>query len=62
MGRVRVQVAVLRKVGDGFRLVPVEGEQPPRINGTPVAPDGSVLHPGDTFEVAGVRLELSRGT
>ena len=62
VGRVGVQVAVLRKVGDGFRLVPVEGTQPPRINGTPVAPDGSVLHPGDTFEVAGVRLELSLGT
>ena len=58
VGRVGVQVAVVRKVGDGFRLVPIEGAQPPRINGTPVAPDGAVLHPGDTFEVAGVRLEL----
>jgi len=59
VGRVGVQVAVVRKVGSGFRLVPVEGTQPPRINGTPVAPEGAVLHPGDTFEVAGVRLELS---
>ncbi len=59
VGRVGVQVAVVRKVGSGFRLVPVEGTQPPRINGTPVAPEGTVLHPGDTFEVAGVRLELS---
>ena len=59
VGRVGVQVAVVRKVGTGFRLVPVEGAQPPRINGTPVAPEGAVLHPGDTFEVAGVRLELS---
>ena len=59
VGRVGVQVAVVRKVGDGFRLVPIEGVQPPRINGTPVAPDGAILHPGDTFEVAGVRLELS---
>ena len=59
VGRVGVQVAVVRKVGTGFRLVPVEGAQPPRINGTPVAPDGTTLHPGDTFEVAGVRLELS---
>jgi len=59
VGRVGVQVAVVRKVGTGFRLVPVEGTQPPRINGTPVAPEGAVLHPGDTFEVAGVRLELS---
>ena len=59
VGRVGVQVAVVRKVGAGFRLVPVEGAQPPRINGTPVAPEGTALHPGDTFEVAGVRLELS---
>jgi hypothetical protein len=59
VGRVGVQVAVVRKVGEGFRLVPIEGARPPRINGTPVAHDGAVLHPGDTFEVAGVRLELS---
>jgi len=59
VGRVGVQVAVVRRVGTGFRLVPVEGAQPPRINGTPVAPEGAALHPGDTFEVAGVRLELS---
>jgi predicted component of type VI protein secretion system len=59
IGRVGVQVAVVRRLGQGFRLVPLEGSEPPRINGAPVAPDGSVLHPGDTFEVAGVRLELS---
>ena len=59
VGRVGVQVAVVRKVGSGFRLVPVEGALPPTINGTPVDPEGTVLHPGDTFEVAGVRLELS---
>jgi hypothetical protein len=59
VGRVGVQVAVVRRVGTGFLLVPVEGAQLPRINGTPVAPEGAALHPGDTFEVAGVRLELS---
>ncbi|MEO8345864.1 MAG: FHA domain-containing protein [Betaproteobacteria bacterium] len=59
VGRIGVQVAVVRRVGTGFRLVPIEGPQPPRINGVAVAPDGAVLHPGDTFEVAGVRLELS---
>ena len=59
VGRVGVQVAVVRKIGNGFVLVPLEGAQPPRINGAPVAPEGAALHPGDTFEVAGVRLELS---
>ena len=29
VGRVGMQVAVVRKVGTGFRLVPVEGTQPP---------------------------------
>lgn len=59
VGRVGIQVAIVRKVADGYRLVPVEGAEMPRINGAPVAADGSPLHPGDTFEVAGVRLELS---
>ncbi|MEP7330124.1 MAG: FHA domain-containing protein [Betaproteobacteria bacterium] len=61
VGRVGMQVAVVRKTADGFRLIPIEGAEPPRINGAPVAADGSPLHPGDTFEVAGVRLELSAG-
>ena len=59
VGRVGVQVAVVRRVADGYRLIPLEGSVPPRINGAPVASEGSPLHPGDTFEVAGVRLELS---
>ena len=59
VGRVGVQVAILRKVAEGYRLGPLEGSEPPRINGAPVGPAGSPLHPGDTFEVAGVRLELS---
>ena len=59
VGRIGVQVALVRKVADGFRLIPLEGATPPRINGAPVAPEGAPLHPGDTFEIAGVRLELS---
>ena len=59
VGRVGVQVALVRKVDGGYLLIPIEGREPPRINGAAVAPEGSTLHPGDTFEVAGVRLELS---
>lgn len=60
VGRVGVQVAVVRKLDGGtYLLIPLEGREPPRINGAAVAPEGSPLHPGDTFEVAGVRLELS---
>jgi len=61
IGRVGTQVAVVRRTPDGYRLVPLEGAEPPRINGAPVAREGSPLHPGDTFEIAGVRLELSAG-
>jgi hypothetical protein len=59
VGRVGVQVAIVRKLAEGFLLIPIEGKEPPRINGAVVAPEGSPLHPGDTFEVAGVRLELT---
>ena len=59
IGRVGVQVAVVRKREHGYVLVPLEGREPPKINGAAVAPEGTPLHPGDTFEVAGVRLELS---
>ena len=59
VGRVGVQVAIVRRVDAGYLLIPVEGKEPPRINGAAIAPEGSSLHPGDTFEVAGVRLELS---
>ncbi len=62
VGRIGLQVAVVRKSADGYRLIPVEGDQPPRINGAPVPAEGSPLHPGDTFEVAGVRLELAVGS
>jgi predicted component of type VI protein secretion system len=59
VGRVGVQVAIVRKVETGFLLIPIEGREAPRINGAAIAPEGSPLHPGDTFEVAGVRLELT---
>jgi len=59
IGRVGVQVAVIRKNGDAFRLVPLEGREPPRVNGETVAAEGTTLRPGDTFEVAGVRLEIA---
>ena len=62
VGRVGIQVAIVRKLADGYRLIPVEGDDPPRINGAPVPADGARLHPGDTFEVAGVRLELAVGS
>ena len=39
IGRVGAQVAIVRRTPDGYRLVPLEGAEPPRINGAPVAPE-----------------------
>jgi hypothetical protein len=58
VGRVGLQVAAVRRSDDGFRLVPVEGNVPPSVNGAPVGSEGQPLRVGDIVEIAGVRLEL----
>jgi hypothetical protein len=58
VGRVGLQVAAVRRSDDGFRLVPVEGNVPPSINGAPVGSEGQTLRVGDIVEIAGARLEL----
>ena len=60
LGRVGVQVATLRREGDRVRLVPLEGDDPPKRNGEPVSADGAMLQPGDMFDVAGTTLSLVR--
>lgn len=62
VGRVGVQVAAIRRAGTGYRLAAVEGASPPSINGAPVPPEGGVLAPGDSLQVAGVRLEFVSAT
>ena len=59
IGRVGVQVAAVRRTDDGLRLVLIEGDAPPRVNGEPVDAEGQRLRPGDTFEIAGVQLEIA---
>jgi hypothetical protein len=58
VGRPGVQVASIVKAGASFRLKPVEGAWPPRINGKPVDGEGAELAHGDTIEIAGSRLEF----
>src|SRR5437773_2734240 len=58
VGRPGVQVAVIVQAGTSFRLKPVEGASPPRINGKPVGGEGAELTHGDTIEIAGSRLEF----
>jgi predicted component of type VI protein secretion system len=58
LGRIGVAVATLKRVGDEVWLIALEGTESPRHNGAPIASQGSVLTPGDTFEVAGTELVL----
>ena len=56
LGRVGVQLAAVRRTQEGFRLLHLEGETPPRVNGAELASDGSLLAIGDEIEVAGTKL------
>ncbi len=58
VGRIGVQVAAVRRGDEGFRLLLMEGELPPQVNGVAVPAEGSLLKHGDVAEVAGVRLEF----
>ncbi len=57
IGRAGIQVAVVERSGEGFRLKPVEGEPTP-VNGQPPAADGVALAAGDVIEILGNRLEF----
>jgi len=59
VGRVGVQVAAVRRSDGELRLVLLEGDAPPRVNGELVGAEGRSLRPGDTLEIAGVRLEIA---
>ena len=58
IGRTGVQVAALRRTAEEVRVVPVEGSNPPSVNGAPVAPEGQALAVGDILEIAGTKLEV----
>ncbi len=58
IGRVGLQVAAIRRDGAECRLVPIEGDSPPHVNGAPVPAEGLLLRAGDVVEIAGTRLEF----
>jgi len=60
VGRVGTQVARIAQKDGRWRLNLVEGAAPVVLNGTPVPAEGTVLTPGDRFEVAGVELAFER--
>jgi len=58
IGRAGVQVVALRRTSEEVRIVPIEGLNPPRVNGIRVVPEGQPLAIGDVLEIAGAKLEL----
>ena len=56
LGRVGAQLAAVRSTSGGYRLVPLEGDFPPRLNGAALPGEGAPLLPGDEIEIAGTRL------
>jgi hypothetical protein len=58
IGRPSVQVAVISRRSDGFYLAQVDGDQPARLNGSPLVPHAVGLHAHDILEIAGIKLEF----
>jgi len=61
IGRVGLQVAAAMRTPDGLRLVHVEGDTPPHINGAALPEEGSLLALGDEIEIAGAKLRFHPG-
>ena len=57
VGRVGVQVALIRRSGESFEIKALEGKQP-MVNARVVTAEGAALAPGDVIEIAGARLEF----
>ena len=57
IGRGGVQVALIRRNGEGFELKPLEGANP-ALNAQSIAADGAALVEGDVIEIAGTKMEF----
>ncbi len=58
LGKTGKRAGTITRTNDGYMLMPGEDEEPPRLNGRPVASDGAKLKNGDLIEVAGTRLQF----
>jgi hypothetical protein len=59
LGRVGEQVAEVERTADGLRVMLLEGDTAPAINGAPLPREGALLSRGDELVVAGVRLRFA---
>ena len=62
IGRVGVQIALVRRTEQGCVLVAGDGSPPPLVNGSAIPEDGAMLEPGDIIDVAGARIEFVAST
>jgi hypothetical protein len=49
---------IRRNSGGGYRLLPGELDEAPRLNGAPVPSPGQELQNGDIIEIAGARMQF----
>jgi hypothetical protein len=59
LGRGGVTIAVIRRDGDSFSLIPVDGDRSSLLNGQSMPKEGGRLIFGDSIEVAGVKLRFA---
>jgi hypothetical protein len=60
VGRIGVQVAAIRVIGDHLQLVAVEGPGQLLLRGAVVPPAGVPVAAGDQFDIAGAQLMVVR--
>lgn len=58
LGKPGGQIAVLLREAGGFRLLPMAGKEPARVNHHPLPAGGLTLANGDEIEIAGSRLRF----
>lgn len=56
VGRIGHQVAAIRRTDDGYRLVQLEGDAPPSLNGAALAGEGALLALGDEITIVETHL------
>jgi len=59
-GKAGATIAVIRRDGGSYLLVPMNPARIPTVNGRQIEPTGARLQFGDTIAVGGVTLRFNR--